>query len=162
MGLPGLSLTQQQTQFSMWALMNAPLIAGNNLEKMGSEVLSILTNRDVIALNQDSLTVQGQRVQYPPTPAALDFTYVYVARIKCTVNSCTWYHWYEYGVHRYSGPRASFTLNGHVSADVYGDALVLWQQEAWAKPLAGHVAQQRTAISVSMAVHIEKLSESPS
>jgi alpha-galactosidase len=39
-GLPGLSLTQQTTQFSMWALMNAPLIAGNDLVKMDADVLA--------------------------------------------------------------------------------------------------------------------------
>lgn len=62
-GLPGLSLTQQRTQFTMWAMMNAPLIAGNRLDTMTEDVAAILLNRDVIALNQDANALQGRRVQ---------------------------------------------------------------------------------------------------
>jgi len=65
-GLPGLSLTQQRTQFTMWAIMNAPLIAGNRLDTMTDEVAAILLNRDVIALNQDEKALQGRRVQVHP------------------------------------------------------------------------------------------------
>ena len=50
----------------MWAIMNAPLIAGNRLDTMTDEVAAILLNRDVIALNQDEKALQGRRVQVHP------------------------------------------------------------------------------------------------
>jgi alpha-galactosidase len=50
-----LSLAENRTHFSMWAMLAAPLLAGNDLPHMTPEVLSILTNRDVIAIDQDRL-----------------------------------------------------------------------------------------------------------
>jgi alpha-galactosidase len=43
----------------MWAILAAPLIAGNDLRNMNKETLEILTNRDVISVDQDSLGIQG-------------------------------------------------------------------------------------------------------
>ncbi len=47
---------------SQWALLAAPLLAGNDLANMQPEILSILTNREVIAIDQDPLGVEGHRV----------------------------------------------------------------------------------------------------
>jgi alpha-galactosidase len=47
---------------SLWALLGAPLLAGNDLSSMSSDTLSILTNRDGIAVDQDALGKQGERV----------------------------------------------------------------------------------------------------
>jgi alpha-galactosidase len=47
---------------SLWALLAAPLLAGNDLTHMTPETLSILTNREVIAIDQDALGAQGDRV----------------------------------------------------------------------------------------------------
>ncbi|MGO9516791.1 MAG: hypothetical protein ACLPND_07090, partial [Candidatus Korobacteraceae bacterium] len=44
------------------SLLAAPLLAGNDLEKTRPEILSILTNREVIAVDQDPFGVQGHRV----------------------------------------------------------------------------------------------------
>ncbi|MDR3451874.1 MAG: glycoside hydrolase family 27 protein [Rhodoferax sp.] len=57
-----LSLAENRAHFSMWAMVAAPLLAGNDLTKMTPEVKAILTNRDVIAIDQDSLGKQGERV----------------------------------------------------------------------------------------------------
>ncbi len=46
----------------MWAMLAAPLLAGNDLPNMKPEIKAILTNRDVIAIDQDSLGKQGARV----------------------------------------------------------------------------------------------------
>jgi alpha-galactosidase len=46
----------------MWALMAAPLIAGNDLREMDAETLAILTAPEVIAINQDPLGVQGRQI----------------------------------------------------------------------------------------------------
>ena len=47
--------------FSMWAMLAAPLLAGNDLPNMKPEIKAILTNRDVIAIDQDKLGKQGTR-----------------------------------------------------------------------------------------------------
>lgn len=58
-GNGGLTLTESQTHFNLWATMAAPLIAGNNLTTMSSDVLAILKNPQVIAVDQDYLGLQG-------------------------------------------------------------------------------------------------------
>jgi alpha-galactosidase len=45
----------------MWAMLAAPLLAGNDLPNMKPEIKAILTNRDVIAIDQDRLGKQGTR-----------------------------------------------------------------------------------------------------
>jgi alpha-galactosidase len=57
-----LSLAENRTHFSMWAMLSAPLLAGNDLPHMKPEIRDILTNRNVIALDQDSLGKQADRV----------------------------------------------------------------------------------------------------
>jgi alpha-galactosidase len=57
-----LSLDENRAHFSMWAMLAAPLLAGNDLTNMKPEVKSILTNRDVIALDQDPLGKQASRI----------------------------------------------------------------------------------------------------
>ncbi|WP_410809587.1 glycoside hydrolase family 27 protein [Micromonospora sp. 067-2] len=59
----GMTDTEYQTHFSMWALMAAPLIAGNDLTSMNAATKNILTNPEVIAVDQDPLGVQGRRVR---------------------------------------------------------------------------------------------------
>ena len=58
-GNGGMTDTEYQTHFSMWAMMSAPLIAGNNLTSMSSATLATLTNSEVIAVDQDALGHQG-------------------------------------------------------------------------------------------------------
>ena len=56
-----LSLAENRAHFSMWAMLAAPLLAGNDLPNMKPEIRDILTNRDVIAIDQDPL---GQEARY--------------------------------------------------------------------------------------------------
>ena len=56
-----LTLAENRTHFSMWAMLAAPLLAGNDLPNMTPEVRAILTNRDVIAIDQDRLGREGTR-----------------------------------------------------------------------------------------------------
>jgi alpha-galactosidase len=55
----GMSTTEQQSEFSLWSEMAAPLIAGTNIANASSQTLSILTNSRVIAVDQDPLGKQG-------------------------------------------------------------------------------------------------------
>jgi alpha-galactosidase len=60
-GNGGMSVTEYKTHMSLWAMLAAPLLAGNDLERMSPEILAILTNRDVIAIDQDAAGKQGAR-----------------------------------------------------------------------------------------------------
>ncbi len=56
-----LTLAEDRTHFSMWAMLAAPLLAGNDLPNMKPEVKAILTNREVIAIDQDRLCREATR-----------------------------------------------------------------------------------------------------
>ncbi len=58
-GNPPLTLDEQRAHFSMWALLAAPLMAGNDLLHMPPEVAAILTNHEVIAIDQDAAGIPG-------------------------------------------------------------------------------------------------------
>jgi alpha-galactosidase len=61
-GNGGMNTTEYRSHFSFWCLLAAPLIAGNDLKNMPPEIKNILTNREVLAVDQDSLGMQGRRV----------------------------------------------------------------------------------------------------
>ncbi len=61
-GNGGMSATEDQTHFSLWAISAAPLILGNDMTNMSASAKSTLTNTEVIAVDQDSLGVQGTKV----------------------------------------------------------------------------------------------------
>ena len=62
-GMDGLSETQNRSFFSLWCMMAAPLIAGNDVRKMTPSTIQILTNREAIGINQDPLGIQGHIVR---------------------------------------------------------------------------------------------------
>ena len=63
----GLNDTEGRAHFSMWAIMASPLITGNDLSAMSTATKAILTNKEVIAVNQDPLGQQGRVVATPGT-----------------------------------------------------------------------------------------------
>jgi alpha-galactosidase len=54
-GNGGMTTEEYRLHFSLWAMLAAPLIAGNDLRSMSPEIRSILTNKEVIAVDQDAL-----------------------------------------------------------------------------------------------------------
>jgi alpha-galactosidase len=58
-----MSATEDQSHFSMWCILASPLIAGNDLRTMSQTTKNILTNKEVIAVDQDSLGKQGTRIK---------------------------------------------------------------------------------------------------
>jgi alpha-galactosidase len=56
-----LTLDENRTHMGMWAMLAAPLLAGNNLTKLTPEVTAVLTNREVIAIDQDTLGKGAER-----------------------------------------------------------------------------------------------------
>ncbi|MEY9874255.1 alpha-galactosidase [Streptacidiphilus sp. MAP12-33] len=63
-GDSGLSRDEIQSQVSLWAMMAAPLISSTDLTHLSPAALAVLGNRDVIAVDQDRLGVQGRIVQH--------------------------------------------------------------------------------------------------
>src|SRR6202020_20925 len=61
-GNGGMTDTEYRAHFSLWAILAAPLIAGNDLRNMRPEIHDILTNKEVIAVDQDPLGHEGERV----------------------------------------------------------------------------------------------------
>ena len=63
-GMDGLTLVQNKTHFTMWCMMNSPLMLGLDLRRVsvGDELYKIIANGEMIALNQDALGVQAKRI----------------------------------------------------------------------------------------------------
>ncbi|GIF74489.1 glycoside hydrolase family 27 protein [Asanoa siamensis] len=61
-GRGGMSDTEMRSHFALWAMLAAPLIAGNDVRSMTSATQAILKNQDLIAINQDPLALQARQV----------------------------------------------------------------------------------------------------
>ena len=77
-GMSGLTNIMCKTHFTMWCMMNAPLMLGLDLRrvKKGDDIWKIIANEDLIALNQDSLGIQAKRVFCSLSPERPDTEYV--------------------------------------------------------------------------------------
>jgi alpha-galactosidase len=64
-GNGGMTAEEYRAHFSLWAIMAAPLIAGNDIRTMADSTREILTNREIIAVDQDSLGAQGWLAAQP-------------------------------------------------------------------------------------------------
>lgn len=62
-GNGGMSSTEYETHMSLWCLMKSPLLIGCDVDSMSNETLRILTNPEVIGVNQDDLGVQGKKLR---------------------------------------------------------------------------------------------------
>lgn len=65
-GNAGLSLAESRAHFSLWCILAAPLMAGNDVTRMTPEIRAILTDKDAIAIDQDPLGKQGFRALAEP------------------------------------------------------------------------------------------------
>ncbi len=61
-GNGGMTNTEYISHFSLWALMKSPLLIGCDIRNMDDATLAILTNKEVIAISQDPLGIQGRKV----------------------------------------------------------------------------------------------------
>ena len=61
-GNGGMSMPEYRTHMTLWAMLAAPLLAGNDLRDMSPATKEILMNKEVIAIDQDKLGRQGRRV----------------------------------------------------------------------------------------------------
>lgn len=58
----GMSYDEDKTHFSMWCMLNSPLLAGNDLRNMTKQTIEILTNKEMITLNQDTDLLQSKKM----------------------------------------------------------------------------------------------------
>src|SRR5439155_17843292 len=61
-GNGGMNETEYRTHMSLWSILAAPLLAGNDLRDVPPSILEILINREVLAVNQDKDGKQGRRI----------------------------------------------------------------------------------------------------
>ena len=63
-GMDGLNLVQNKTHFTLWCMMNSPLMLGLDLRRvsLGDDLYKIIANREIIVLNQDALGILAKRV----------------------------------------------------------------------------------------------------
>ena len=61
-GNKGLSYEEQRSQMTMWSIMAAPIMISSDVRNMSAETKELYLNKDMIAINQDSLGVQGHRI----------------------------------------------------------------------------------------------------
>jgi len=69
-GNGGMTYNEYVSHFSLWSLIKSPLLIGCDVRNIDSQTLSILTNKEVIAVNQDALGVQGRKVKGTHSPFA--------------------------------------------------------------------------------------------
>ncbi|XP_022725468.1 alpha-galactosidase-like [Durio zibethinus] len=62
-GNGGMTTEEYRCHFSIWALAKAPLLIGCDIRSMGNVTFELLSNKEVIAVNQDKLGVQGKKVK---------------------------------------------------------------------------------------------------
>jgi hypothetical protein len=67
LGMPGLTDTENRVHMSLWVMSGAPLIVGADLTALSAPSLSVLTNADVVKVDQDPLGLQAVRVSEPRT-----------------------------------------------------------------------------------------------
>jgi alpha-galactosidase len=65
-GNEGLTFAESRAHFSMWGILAAPLMAGNDVRGMSPEITAVLTDKEALAINQDKLGKQGWRFRAEP------------------------------------------------------------------------------------------------
>jgi len=65
-GVGDLSFEESQSHFVLWCMLSAPLILGLDVRKVKGEILQLITNPSLIAINQDKLLVQASRTLLQP------------------------------------------------------------------------------------------------
>ena len=100
-GNGGMSTTEYETHFSLWCLMKAPLLIGCDLTKIDDESLHILSNPEVITVNQDKMGVQGTKRKIDGTnevwAGPLDGGAYAVILLNCAASNIT-ASWSDFGV----------------------------------------------------------------
>jgi alpha-galactosidase len=132
-GNGGMTATEYRTHMSMWAMMAAPLIIGTDLRTASAETLAILTNREIIGIDQDRLGSQGRVVSDAGGPMVLD---------KPLASG-------EHAIALYNSTDALATVGVRASATGLPRASGYRLRDAW----TGAVTQARTTFEAAVPAH---------
>jgi len=154
-GNGGMTYDEYVAHFSLWCLIKSPLLIGCDVTKMSNETLTILTNKEVIALNQDPLGAQGHRVSrnnnlevYAAPMLNGDIAVVLFNRGTTTTNITA--NWSDLGVN--AGVAMTVRdLWSHSTIGVYRDSMSLSTPTHGSRtlrliPLQGGNRHQRTTV----------------
>jgi hypothetical protein len=86
-GNGGMTDKEYVTHFSLWSISKAPLIIGCDLTNMSAATLSTLTNPEVIAVNQDTLGIQGKKVAFGSTQFPNASGDIFIANCSSSLSS---------------------------------------------------------------------------
>lgn len=141
-----LTETECKTHMSLWSLRASPLIAGNDVRSMSAAIKNILINSEVIAISQDVLGVEGDRVL---TAAAGDGSvFGYAKQLS---------DGYAVGLFNHT----SSTQNIAITWSAFGESGTFFVRDIWGAADIGNTADGYTATSVpSHGVTLLKLTES--
>ncbi len=84
-GNGGMTDTEYVTHFSLWAITKAPLIIGSDVRNISAAIISILTNPEVIAVNQDPLGIQGKKVAFAASQSPNSSSGVIIANCSSSI-----------------------------------------------------------------------------
>ncbi|HEX8628623.1 MAG TPA: glycoside hydrolase family 27 protein, partial [Catenuloplanes sp.] len=132
-GNGGMTDTEYRTHMSMWAMMAAPLISGTDLRTASPQTLAILGNRDIIAIDQDPLGVQGAVISNSAGLMVLDKPLAGGDRAIALYNSTD----------------SLATISVPATATGLAGAKAYRLQDVW----SGNVTQAKTTISAAVPAH---------
>jgi len=75
-GNGGMSLDEYRSHYSLWAISKSPLLIGCDVTNMDEDTIEVLTNPEVIAINQDSLGEQARKIKYTQLYLPNDYEYI--------------------------------------------------------------------------------------
>ncbi|CAM3644071.1 glycoside hydrolase family 27 protein [Mucilaginibacter galii] len=142
----GMSYAEDKAHFSIWCMLSAPLMAGNDLRKMSAQTKEILTNKEAIAINQDAMGVSAYR------SSATDSLEVWVKPLSnnnwavCFLNRAGHaqnvnYAWAEHALQdAQSKQSADFTKTTYKLRDVWAKKDAGTTKKAFKQSIAAHDA----------------------
>ena len=146
-GNGGQTITEYRTHFSLWCMLAAPLMAGNDLRSMEENTRDLLTNKEVIAVNQDTLGFQGFKfIDYGDLEVWVkalsggDAAFCFLNRSSQPVDLN--FNWKKMGVYHFSVDQNGFNLwkNNYRVKDLWKHAEIGTTKEILATKIGGHEA----------------------
>ena len=142
---------EDRSHFAMWCMLASPLIAGNDFRKMKPETLAILTNKNLIAVNQDKLGIQGFKLTVedgvevwvkPLSDGAWAVTFLNRTELPKTIN----FDWKKHPI-----KNADFGFDADFAKNTYQ------LQDLWKNKSAGSTKKNFTAAIIAHVVITLKL-----
>jgi alpha-galactosidase len=146
-GNGGQTITEYRTHFSLWCMLAAPLMAGNDLRSMDDDIRELLTNKEVIAVNQDTLGFQGFRFidfgdleVWVKALSGSDAAFCFLNRSNQPVDLN--FNWKKMGIYHFSVDQNGFNpwKNNYRVKDLWKHAEIGTTNENLVTKLAGHEA----------------------